>query len=171
MAWKPERLTREQMEERRLEGGRQLKGDRWSQAEIARQLSVSRATVSDWAKQLAEGGLHALRRRRGAGRPPKLTRLQQQALRRRLKRGALAAGFPTDRWTLKRVQRVIEREFGVGYHPNYLNRLLRKLGLSPQAPLPQAIERDAEVIRAWLEQDWPRIKKGAAKQRRNRVFR
>jgi hypothetical protein len=36
MIWTPSKLTREQMEERRLEGGRLLKEGKLSKAEIAR---------------------------------------------------------------------------------------------------------------------------------------
>ncbi len=90
---------------------------------------------------------------------------------RQLKAGALAAGFPTDQWTMARVQQLIEREFGVHYHVHYINRLLVGLGWSLQQPLPRAVERDEDVIRAWLRQDWPRIKKSAAARRKHRVFR
>ena len=41
MTWKPSYLTREQLEERRLAGGRLLKAGKLSQAEIARQVGVS----------------------------------------------------------------------------------------------------------------------------------
>jgi transposase len=170
MTWKPSALTREQIEERRLAGGRSLKAGKLSQAAIARRLGVSRMTVSDWAHQLQAGGLRQLRRHKASGRPPKLTRQQQHELKRHLKRGALAAGFPTDRWTLRRAQRLIQRLFGVTYHPNYLNRLLRRLGLSPQQPLPRAIERNEKLIQAWQEEEWPRIKKGPAEPRRYCVF-
>jgi putative transposase len=159
MIWKPLKLTREQMEERRLAGGRLLRVGRLTQAEIARRLGVSRATVSAWAQALKAGGLWHLHRRTSHGRPSKLTVQQQRALKRRLKRGARAAGFATERWTLRRVQLLIKRVFGVKYHPNYLNRLLRRLGLSPQKPVPRAAERDEALIKAWLEHNWPRIKK------------
>ena len=111
MTWTPTHLTREQMEERRLTGARLLKANKLAQAEIAQQLGVSRAAVTRWAQQLAAG--EPLQRRVAPGRPPKLTRIQQQSLKRLLKRGARAAGFPTERWTLKRVRQVIVREFGV----------------------------------------------------------
>ena len=78
-----------------------------------------------------------------------------------MKRGAQAAGFPTDRWTLKRIQQLIWQEFEVDYHPNYINRLMRRLNWSWQQPLPQAIQRDEAAIAIWREQDWPRIKKSA----------
>ena len=171
MIWKPFHLTREQMEERRLTGGRMLRRTRRSQSEIARQLGVTRMAVSHWAKQLVSGGLRRLRRRKPTGRPAKLTKLQQKAFLRLLKRGAKVAGFRTERWTLQRIQTVIEQEFHVVYHPHYVARLLQKIDWSLQVPLPHAKERDEKLIRAWLVHDWPRIKKkGTAKRRNYRVF-
>jgi len=170
MTWKPSYLTREQLEERRLEGGRLLKAGKMSQAEIARQLGVSRATVSDWAKTVEAKGIRGLRKRKAAGSQSKLNPMQKQKLKYMLDRGALANGFPTDRWTLERVRQLIQQKFEITYHPNYLNRLLRKLGFSPQKPLPQAIEQEKELVQAWLQRDWPRIKKVAAARRRNRIL-
>ena len=163
-------MTREQMEERRLEGGRLLRGGKLSQAEITRRLGVSRATVSEWAKTVEAKGIRGLRRRKAEGSQSKLNSLQKQKLKCLLDRGALANGFPTDRWTLERVRQLIQQKFEVGYHPNYLNRLLRGLGFSPQKPLPQAMEQEKELVRAWLQRDWPRIKKIAAARRKNRIL-
>ena len=171
MTWKPAKLSREHMEQRRLAGAGLIRRGKMSHAAIARQLGVSRAAVRQWAKQLAAEGWRGLRRRKPPGRPAKLNPEQRRKLKRLLKRGAQAAGFPSDRWSLGRVQQVIKQEFGIVYHPKYLNRLLRKLGWSPQVPLPRAVERDEALIRAWLEHGWPRIKKGAAQRRKNRVFR
>ncbi len=170
MTWKPANLTREQMEERRLAGGRLLKAGKLSQAEISRHLDVSRMTVSDWAKTIAATGLRGLRKRKAAGSPSKLSKPQKQKLKRILDRGALAYGFPTDRWTLERVRQLLQQEFEVPYHPNYLNRLLRRLGFSPQKPLPQAVEQETELVQAWLQQDWLRIKKVTATRRRNHLL-
>jgi putative transposase len=158
------------MEERRLEGGRLLKAGKLSQAEIARQLGVSRATVSNWTKIIEAKGMRGLRKRKAAGTQSKLNPSQKQKLRYMLDRGALANGFPTDRWTLGRVQQLIQKKFKITYHPKYVNRLLRKLGFSPQKPLPQAIEQDKDLVTAWLERDWPRIKKVTAARRNNRIL-
>jgi transposase len=158
------------MEERRLTGGRLLKAGKLSQAEISRQLGVSRATVSDWAKKVEAEGMRGLRKRTAQGGTSKLTKEQKQKLKRLLDRGAVASGFSTDRWTLQRVQELIRHEFSVSYHPNYLNRLLDKLGFSPQKPLPTAAEQDREMVQAWLEHDLPRLKKVAADRRRTRIL-
>lgn len=45
MTWIPKQLTREQIEERRLAGGKLLKEGRLSKAQIAHKLGVSRAAV------------------------------------------------------------------------------------------------------------------------------
>jgi transposase len=167
MTWKPSYLTREQMEERRREGARLLRVGKLTKAEIARQLGVSRATVGAWAKVLAADGLRGLRQRKSSGRASKLTAEHKKRLKRMLDRGAIASGYPTDRWTLVRVSELIKKEFSISYHPNSLKRVLDKLGYSVQKPLPRAAEQDEKLVKAWLEKDWPRIKKESA-ARRNR---
>ena len=65
-------------------------------------------------------------------------------------------------WTLKRIAAVIEREFGVHYHPGYLERPLKAHGFSVQRPATRARERDELVIAVWPKRDWVAQKKGAA---------
>ncbi len=157
------------MAERRNEGIELLKAGKKTQVEIARHLGVSEAAVSQWKKKLITEGPEALRPRQATGRPSRLDDEAKQALIEILEEGALAAGFPTEQWTQARVQKVIKRDFGVSYHQNYISHLLHDLGWSVQKPDPRAIERDEELIRAWLSKDWPRIKKSAAARRRDRV--
>jgi transposase len=171
MEWKPSKLTRQQLEERRLEAGRLLKEGQLSQSQIAARLGVSCTAVSQWAKRYRSGGLRRLQHRVATGRPSKLTPTQKRTLKQQLRKGALAAGFLTDRWTLERIAALIEQELGVRYHPHYLSRLLRQLGFTLQSPQPAAVERDDDLIRAWLRQDWPRIKKSAAARRRGHFLR
>ncbi|QDE91465.1 transposase [Myxococcus xanthus] len=160
MAWQPRRLTAEQLEERRLEAAQLLESGRYTQAEVARQLGVSPSSVCEWARCLKEEGLSALNSRTRAGRPSKLTDEQWQDVKRLMEEGAKAAGFATERWTLKRVAQLIHRHFAVHYHPNYLAEPLHRLGLSVQRPRPKARERDDALVEAWLKRDWPRIKRG-----------
>lgn len=166
MIWRPHNLTRAQREERRLEAGRLLQTDQLSQADIARQLGVSRMTVSRWAKRLAQhrGDLGGLKNRGIPGRPPRLTAAQWHQVLALLQYGALRAGFDTDRWTLRRVRALILVEFGVDYHAHDVARRLKALGWSPQRPALYAKERNDELVRAWLRHDWPRIKKRLAAQ-------
>src|SRR4030066_1528603 len=169
MTWQPKNLTREQLAERRAEAVRLLEAGEMKQVEIARHLGVTEAAVSKWKRQLAEEGPQALQLRKATGRPPKLDEAAKQALVKKLEEGAVAAGFPTEQWTQARVKKGIEREFGGGYTQNYISRLLDDLGWSVQKPDARAIERDEDLIRAWLSRDWPRIKKGPAARGRDRI--
>jgi len=169
MTWQPKNLTREQLAERRAEAVRLLEAGEMKQVEIARHLGVTEAAVSKWKRQLAEEGPQALQLRKATGRPPKLDEAAKQALVKKLEEGAVAVGFPTEQWTQARVKQVIEREFGVRYHQNYISRLLDDLGWSVQKPETRAMERDEDLIRAWLSREWPRIKKSSAARRRDRL--
>jgi len=158
------------MEERRQAGGRLLKVGKLSQAEIARQMGVSRATVSDWAKVVESQGIKGLKSKKARGVEAKLSRKQKQRLKKILDQGALKHGFSTDRWTLEHIRQVIQEKFKTSYHPKYLSRFLKQLGFSPQKPMPQAIEQEKELVQVWLEKDWLRIKKIAAARRTSRIL-
>jgi transposase len=160
MDWQPARLTVEQREERRLAAARLLRAGRLPPAEIARRLGVSRTSVTRWKRSLLRGGVRALRHRPPPGRPCRLAPGQWQRLFRTLRRGALRAGFDTERWTLRRIGAVIAGEFGMHYHPRSLGRALRARGWSPQRPIARARERNDALVEAWLKRDWPRVKRG-----------
>jgi putative transposase len=157
--WRPAHLTPEQLEERRLAAARLLRQGRLSQAEIARQLGVSRASVCRWAATLAEQGRRGLAARPIPGRLPRLDEKAWAGLGRLLDRGAVAAGFASERWTLTRIAALIARAFGVRYHPRYLERPLKGHGFSVQRPATRARERDELVIAVWPKREWVALKK------------
>jgi transposase len=156
--WRPAHLTLQQMEKRRLAPAALLRQRRLSQAEIARQLGVNRASVSRWATSLAQEGQRGLKARPIPGRSPRLDEKAWTRLGRLLDRGAMAAGFATERWTLTRIAALIERAFGVHYHPCYLERPLKAHGFSVLRPATRAKERDELVIAVWPKREWVALK-------------
>jgi transposase len=78
---------------------------------------------------------------------------------RLLKEGALAAGFPTELWTLPRIGQLIEAKFTVKMVDSSVWRLLGRLGWSVQRPAGQARERDERAVRTWKAKRWPELKK------------
>ena len=80
-------------------------------------------------------------------------------LGRLLARGAVAAGFETERWTLRRIAVPVEREFGVRHHPRHLERPLKAHGFTVQRPATQAKERDERTIAAWPRREWMAVKR------------
>lgn len=131
------------------------------QVDVARELGVSEQTASRWRRAWQDGGRQALTGVGRPGRPPQLSDKQLRQVEKALLRGPRASGYPTDMWTLARVAEVIERVTGVRYQPTQTWTILRqRLGWSRQRPARRAVERDEEVIAAWVKNDWPRIKRG-----------
>jgi transposase len=147
----------ELLQRRRMRAGRMLR-DGVAQAEVARRVSVTRTTVSEWNAQLQEGGLGALKSRR-RGRPAGLQEAQRRELMRALKSGALAEGFATDLWTLPRVGELIKRRFARSYSESQVWRILMALGFSCQRPSGRALERNESAIQRWKQTRWPVLKK------------
>jgi transposase len=137
-----------------------------SQAEVARELDVSRQSASRWHAGWQADGTAGLRTRGPTGRHPKVPDSALEAIEQALLEGALAHGFATDMWTLDRIAVVIQGLTGVGLSNPSVWRLLRgRLGWSVQRPARQAKERDEEAIQHWVAHEWPRIKKGPAQNR------
>lgn len=161
-SWVPTRLSPEQREERRRAAAvlfPRVRRGTLSQAAVAQQLGVSREAVRQWYATWERVGVRGLRRRPKTGRPPKLGADEWRRLATLLRRGAVAAGYDTEQWTLKRVAHLIQHEFGVRYHARYLERPLRALGFRPQRPAVQAKERDDALVAAWVKHDRGLIKK------------
>jgi transposase len=132
-----------------------------TQAEVAHTLGVSRQAISRWHARFTQGGVDALRSRGPTGPAPKLSKAQLAHIEQALLKGAMANGFDTDLWTLERVAVVITQLTGVRHHPGHVWRLLRqRLGWSVQRPERRASERDEQAIARWVQQEWPRIKRG-----------
>jgi transposase len=137
-----------------------------SQAEVARELDVSRQSASRWHAGWQADGTTALRTRGPTGRRPKVPDAALEKIEQALVEGALAHGFATDVWTLDRIAVLIQGLTGVQLSNPSVWRLLReRLGWSVQRPQRQAKERDEEAIQHWVAHEWPRIKRGPARNR------
>jgi len=119
------------------------------------------------------GGKSGLDSKPQKGSSPKLSLDDLDALGRELLKGPRAHGFPTELWTLARVAAVIERRFGIAYHPCHVWKILRRMpgaltpdvgptlrvgGWSAQKPESRAREQDEDAVRKWREKD--RIRRG-----------
>ena len=131
----------------------------YSQSEVARRVGAHRQSVSQWARQLEQGGRRALKKAGRAGRKPRLGSEDLRRIERSLKRGPQALGYETGLWTSARVAHLIEHECGVQYDPSQAWRILRQLGWSCQRPTGRALERDEAKIQHWKWERWPELKK------------
>jgi transposase len=127
--------------------------------EAGRRIRCAASSVWRWLQARRRGGPNALRVRFSPGRPPKLGQAQRRRLVKLLLKGPIAQGYRTNLWTTARIAALIQREFGVHYHPDHVGRLMHSLNWSHQKPERRAAERDEQAIERWKHEDWPRIKK------------
>jgi transposase len=131
----------------------------YSTQEVADFLGVDPSTVRRWVASFRDRGEPGLVAQPVPGRPRKLTCSQEKIIRRWLDESPTKHGFENELWTAPRLGRLIWEEFAVQLHPKYLSAWLQARGFSPQKPQRVPRERDPKAIAAWLESDWPRIKK------------
>jgi len=132
--------------------------------EVADFLGIDPSSVRRWVATFRHQGASGLAARPVPGRPPKLTTTQQKIVRRWLGENPTDYGFATELWSAPRLRLLIEQEFGVEFHPDYLGTWLRQRGYTPQ--LPRRVHREADdgEIARWLAEDWPRIKRKARRR-------
>jgi transposase len=161
----PQRRDFQALERRRKQAARLFAAGKLILASVARELKVSRQSVTRWFREWQSGGIAALHGAGRAGRKPKLEPPQLRQVDKALRKGARAHGFDTDLWTLPRVAKIVERLTGVHYHPGHIWKILGAMDWSLQRPAKQARERDDKKVKLWLEQRWPTVKKtlGVAK--------
>jgi transposase len=81
------------------------------------------------------------------GRTPRLDDAQLAELEGLLLQGAKAHGWRTELWTASRAAEVIDRHFGVSFHPEHVRKILkRRLRWTSQKPQKRAKERDEAAI-------------------------
>lgn len=131
----------------------------WRQKDIAEALGVSAGAVSQWLKRARTEGVEALRHRKGGGPKPRLSEEQLATLPVLLAQGAEHFGFRGEVWTQPRVAALIQREFGVAYHPRHVGRLLKQVKWSRQKPLERARQRNEAAIEQWRTATWQEVKK------------
>ena len=136
----------------------------WKQKDIAEALGVTKGAVSQWIKRGQEGGEAGLAAQPKAGAPVRLSAAARQELPELLARGAESFGFRGDLWTCVRVGKVIERQFGVKYHPAHVSRILKDLDWTPQKPIQRAKQRKEAEIQRWKTERWPELKKRRPKK-------
>jgi transposase len=126
---------------------------------IASLLRVSTKSVYQWRRTWRAGGEAALASRGAGGSLCKLDEEQLAQLRVALEAGPAAYGWAQDqRWTLARVEALIERLSGVTYTLRGVSFLLHRLGFSPQVPAHRAFERDEDAVAEWRTATWAKVR-------------
>jgi transposase len=131
---------------------------------VVASFGFNRTTIYRWLKAAARPGvgLAALRSRPATGRPPSLTRRQEQQVFRWINgHDPRQYGLDFGLWTRSVVAELIGRKFHIRLGVTAVGELLAKLGLTPQKPLQRAYQRDPEAIEKWRREQYPAIARQA----------
>ncbi len=133
---------------------------------IAKMLGVHRGSVSRWLTTYNRSGATGLRAKRASGRPRKVECAELgPKLVKILKRNPLRYGFETSLWNCERVRHALGAETGLFLSKMTIWRAMRDIGFSCQKPERRAFEQDPEARRAWLDIEWPKIRRQAKRER------
>ena len=131
---------------------------------VARVLGVTPTSVHRWRRMARHRG--GLRAKPAPGRPRRMSDQQLRHLRILLRQGAVVHGWSNQWWTAGRVAILIERHFGVRYHPEHVRKLVRqRLHWTSQKPQKHARERNDEEVEHWIAMEWPRVLEQAVQRR------
>jgi transposase len=123
-----------------------------------------RSCIYTWLAQYREGGIEALKTKKISGRPPKFSgKYLHQLYELITTKNPLQLEFEFGLWTREMIRRLIKKKFGINLSIVSVGRLLKKIGLSPQKPLRRAYQQDEKLVKKWLQEDYPKIKKLARK--------
>jgi transposase len=125
-------------------------------AVVARILGVRRTSLHRWRRMARQADGLAAKPPSGAKR--RLSDAQLAELEQLLLKGAPAHGFPNDLWTAARVALLIQRHFGVKYHPEHVREIVRRrLDWTSHKPQRRARQRNDKECERWKADEFPRI--------------
>ncbi|MFI1184384.1 transposase [Streptomyces sp. NPDC020799] len=127
-----------------------------SNAVIAKVLRVSVRSVQRWRKAYESGGEGALHSSGPASLPVLSDRLFA-VLEEELEEGAVAHGWPDQKWTLSRIRTLTGRRFHKSMTLCGVAKMLNRHGWSHQVPARRALERDEEAVAGWVKETWPQV--------------
>jgi transposase len=140
-----------------------------SPSTIARILGVHETSVHRWRRHARTGpGLGA---KPHPGRKPRLSPDLWAYVERMLLEGAKHHGWRNNLWTAARVATLIERHFGVRYHPEHVRSVLKeRLNWSSQKPQLRAKEQNDKEVERWLDDEFPRIVRDVFRRKAHLIF-
>jgi transposase len=161
MPWTPAKLTKQQLEQRRYAAIEYFKDtiNPKTQIQIAQELGVTPAAISQWRKAFKQNGDQSLKAKLHPGPGRSISTQDIKELKELLLKNPKEFGFTRIGWTTAMIAELIENEFGVSYHPDHVGKLLRAIGLSVQKPKIRGKKRDESKIAIWLNETFPALKK------------
>lgn len=140
--------------------------EKHTSGEITSLLKVNRTNVPVWINNWNHYGADGLLEGHRSGRRSSLDPDDKVRLGDILESGPVAYGLNTGVWTSKIVTQIIEEEFGIGFHPGHVRKLLKEIGFSVQRPTYKLVNADSKKKNKWIRYTYPNLKKTPKKKER-----
>jgi transposase len=141
-----------------------------SQDQTAKLFGVSLKAVNNWWRIYRERGMPGLRKKsrrpKSADEGGKLKGWQCASIVRTIMSKTpdqLNFGFML--WTRDAVADLIKDRFKIRLSKWTVGRLLKQWGMSPQKPVKKAYQQQPEVVKQWLDKEYPRIARRAQEEK------
>ena len=160
------RGTKDSQETKRLLIVDYLKKKKGTHQQAADLFHVSKSAVDKiWTRYKNGGSRDIKSKKRGVQGGKKIDGKQSADVRQLIKdklpdQLKLAFGL----WTREAVQQLIFDRYGITLSRWQVGRYLKSWGYTPQKPISKAFEQKPEKVKAWLEKEYPAIKKRAVKE-------
>jgi transposase len=119
-----------------------------------------------WLARYRHGGWGALDARKRGGRPPLLDGKKLSWLYNTVaSKSPLQMKFTFALWTSRMIGQLIWQKYHIRLSKASVCRLLNQLGLTPQRPLWRAYQQRPEDVERWLNEEFPKIRALAKKER------
>lgn len=137
-----------------------------SPSDVAKALGITRAAMYMWLARYRHGGWGALDARKRGGRPPLLDGKKLSWLYNTVaSKSPLQMKFTFALWTSRMIGQLIWQKYHIRLSKASVCRLLNQLGLTPQRPLWRAYQQRPEDVERWLNEEFPKIRALAKKER------
>ena len=136
--------------------------------EIARMLGLAPQTTSRWWQRYQKEGESSLKVKKD-GRPKGSGKIlseeqERQIIRLLIDKTPRQLKFPFALWTRESVQVLIERTFGITMPLSTVGLYLQRWQFTSKKPIRRAYERKDAQAKAWMKEEYPRIRQQARKE-------
>jgi transposase len=143
-----------------------LKKNLGTQKQAAETFGLSQSGVEKiWRTYKSKGKRGIDEKKRGVRAGKKINGIQASQIRLLVKdKMPDQLKLPFGLWTREAVQQLILLRFGIELSRWQVGRYLKSWGYTPQKPISKAFEQNPKRVKEWLTQEYPAIKKRAAKE-------
>ena len=118
---------------------------------VGERMQCNHALVLYWKKRYINEDLFGLQTRPRSGKPRKLTKQQEQKIRRKVSKHN-----PNEGWTTKDVTELIRKETKLDYHPRHVRRILARWDFGLVTPRPTFWQKaSGEQIKRFWKKNTP----------------